>query len=257
MNPRAFLQSASLLTAYLPAEIVVSAVFPLAKTHACAETLLIVSRNRSSNLDIHGIESNVLGRKASWNCCDRRLSRDGSVSDTSVAFFRRNAVVQDLTPVTLKGVNNPWAVLSPSAISESVPSTLPNAQEDFMDVDIPEVKEEVEAAHRRYEAALVSNDIETLEVLFRDDNRTIRYGGSENLYGIDEIRAFRRARSPLGLARHLERTVITTYGRDYGVASTLFYRDAAPRKVGRQMQSWVRFPEGWRIVAAHVSLIDE
>ncbi len=79
----------------------------------------------------------------------------------------------------------------------------------------------------------------------------------ENLYGYDEIQAFRGARSPVGLMRRIERTVITAYGRDTAVASTLFYRDNAPGKVGRQMQTWVRFPEGWRIVAASVSLIDE
>jgi len=126
-----------------------------------------------------------------------------------------------------------------------------------MNMDIPDVKEEVEAALARYETALVSNDVETLEALFHDDRRTIRYGGGENLYGMDAIRVFRRARSPIGLARRLERIVVTTYGRDFATASTLFYRDTAPGKVGRQMQSWVRFPDGWRVVAAHVSLIDE
>jgi hypothetical protein len=73
---------------------------------------------------------------------------------------------------------------------------------------------------------------------------------------MDEIRAFRRARSPVGLMRRLERTVITTYGRDCATASTLFFRDDAPGKTGRQMQTWVRMPEGWRIVVASVSLID-
>lgn len=126
-----------------------------------------------------------------------------------------------------------------------------------MEIDIPEVKAEVEAAFARYEAALVGNDVETLEALFHDDPRTIRYGGGENLYGMDAIRAFRRGRSPVGLARSLAQTVITTYGRDFAVASTLFYRESAPGKVGRQQQSWVRLPEGWRVVAAHVSAIDE
>ena len=78
-----------------------------------------------------------------------------------------------------------------------------------------------------------------------------------NLYGHGEISAFRAARSPVGLMRSTSRTVITSYGRDFAVASTLFHRDTAPGKVGRQMQSWVRFDEGWRIVAAHVSVIDE
>lgn len=126
-----------------------------------------------------------------------------------------------------------------------------------MDIDHPDVRAEVEAAFARYEAALVSNDVPTLEALFWDDGRTIRYGIGENLYGMDAIRAFRRARSPAGLMRRTERTVVTTFGRDFATASTLFRRDSAPGKVGRQQQSWARFPEGWRIVAAHVSLIDE
>ncbi|GEP05901.1 oxalurate catabolism protein HpxZ [Methylobacterium oxalidis] len=125
-----------------------------------------------------------------------------------------------------------------------------------MEIDIPEVRAEVEAAFRRYEAALVGNDVETLEALFHDDPRTIRYGAGENLYGMDAIRAFRRARSPQGLARDLSDTVITTYGRDVAVAMTLFRRAGAPGRVGRQSQTWVRLPEGWRVVAAHVSVIE-
>jgi hypothetical protein len=93
--------------------------------------------------------------------------------------------------------------------------------------------------------------------LFRSDPRTLRYGIGENLYGYDAIMAFRAARSPVGLMRRTDRTVITTYGRDTAVASTLFYRDGAPGRVGRQMQTWVRFPEGWKIVAAHVSIIND
>jgi hypothetical protein len=125
-----------------------------------------------------------------------------------------------------------------------------------MDIDIPDVVAEVTAAFERYERALVTNDVATLDVLFHADARTIRYGAAENLYGFDEIAAFRQARSPTGLARTLARTVITTYGRDCAVASTLFRRDSAGGKVGRQMQTWVRFADGWRIVAAHVSLIE-
>jgi hypothetical protein len=126
-----------------------------------------------------------------------------------------------------------------------------------MEIDRPEVVAEVKAAFDRYEQALVANDVATLDATFHDDGRTIRYGGSENLYGFKEIEAFRAARSPAGLTRTLSRTVITTYGRDCAVASTLFHRTTRPGKVGRQMQTWVRFPEGWRVVAAHVSLIDE
>ena len=125
-----------------------------------------------------------------------------------------------------------------------------------MEIDLPEVVAEVTAAFERYEKALVTNDVTTLDELFRRDFRTIRYGGAEILYGYDEIAAFRAARSSAGLARTLSKTVISTYGRDHGVASTLYYRPTAPGKIGRQMQTWVRFPEGWRVVAAHVSVID-
>ena len=125
-----------------------------------------------------------------------------------------------------------------------------------MTLDDPAVKAEVEAVFRTYETAIVTNDVTTLEALFRDDPRTIRYGAGENLYGMDAIRAFRRARSPVGLARDLKETLITTYGRDFATAMTLFVRSSAPGKIGRQSQTWVRFPDGWRVVAAHVSLID-
>ena len=126
-----------------------------------------------------------------------------------------------------------------------------------VEIDIPAVKAEVEAAFAAYEKALVENDVATLDRFFLDAPSTIRYGVGENLYGYAEIAAFRAGRSPAGLARTLERTVITTYGRDFAVASTLFRRASAPGKVGRQMQTWLRTPEGWRVVAAHVSIIDE
>ena len=126
-----------------------------------------------------------------------------------------------------------------------------------MEIDLPDVLAEVTAQFQRYEQALVNNDVAVLDELFRDDSRTLRYGIGENLYGYGEITAFRAARSPVGLMRRTEKTVITTYGRDTAVASTLFYRDTAPGRVGRQMQTWIRFPDGWKIVAAHVSIIDE
>ena len=126
-----------------------------------------------------------------------------------------------------------------------------------MQVDLPEVLAEVSEQFERYEKALVSNDVAVLDELFRNDPRTLRYGGGENLYGYKEIMAFRAARPSVGLMRTRDRTVITTYGRDMAVASTLFYRDSAPGKVGRQMQTWARFSDGWKIVAAHVSVIDE
>jgi hypothetical protein len=126
-----------------------------------------------------------------------------------------------------------------------------------LEINIPEVLAEVEAAFARYEQALVGNDVTALEELFWDDARTIRYGAGENLHGMEEIRAFRRARSPVGLARRLERTVITTFGLDLATACTLFLRDSAPGRIGRQSQTWVRLPGlGWRIVAAHVSSIE-
>jgi hypothetical protein len=126
-----------------------------------------------------------------------------------------------------------------------------------MDIDLPDVLAEVTAQFQRYEKALVSNDVAVLDELFRKDSRTLRYGIGENLYGYSEIASFRAARSPVGLMRKTARTIVTSYGRDMAVASTLFYRDSLPGKVGRQMQTWARFAEGWRIVAAHVSIIDD
>jgi Protein of unknown function (DUF3225) len=126
-----------------------------------------------------------------------------------------------------------------------------------MEINLPDVLSEVTAQFARYEKALVSNDVTVLDELFHKDARSLRYGIAENLYGYGEITAFRAARSPVGLMRKTAKTLITTYGRDTAVASTLFYRDSLPGKVGRQMQTWIRFPEGWRIVAAHVSIIDE
>jgi hypothetical protein len=126
-----------------------------------------------------------------------------------------------------------------------------------MEIDLPEVLAEVTAQFARYEKALVSNDVAVLGELFGNDGRTLRYGIGENLYGYEAISSFRAGRSPVGLNRKTDKTVIATYGRDTAVASTLFYRESAPGRVGRQMQTWIRFPEGWRIVAAHVSIIDE
>lgn len=124
------------------------------------------------------------------------------------------------------------------------------------DINIPDVVAEVTKAFDEYEVALVNNDVAKLDAIFRDDPRTIRYGAGENLYGYEAIKSFRAARSPVGLGRTLSQTVITTYGRDFAVAATLYQRPSAGAKIGRQMQTWVRFPEGWRVVAAHVSLID-
>ncbi len=126
-----------------------------------------------------------------------------------------------------------------------------------MEIDLPEVVAEVKAAFERYEKALVANDVPVLDELFRDDPRTVRYGATEILYGYDEIKSFRAARSPVALGRKLSRTIITTFGRDFAVASTLYERPSAPVKIGRQTQTWVRFPEGWRVVVGHVSLMDK
>ena len=125
-----------------------------------------------------------------------------------------------------------------------------------MIINDPAVVAEVEAVFARYEAALVSNDVAVLDELFLDSPVTIRYGIGENLYGIEAIREFRLSRPSAGLSRRLEQTVITTYGRDVATASTLFYRDDAAGWVGRQMQTWIRMPDGWRVAAAHVSVID-
>ncbi|CTQ53301.1 hypothetical protein LP7551_01822 [Roseibium album] len=126
-----------------------------------------------------------------------------------------------------------------------------------MEINIPAVKLEVESVFREYETALVSNDVETLDRLFLQAPTTIRYGGGENLYGYAEIAEFRSARADKNLQRKLSRTVVTTYGTDYATAATLFYRDTVPGKVGRQMQTWVKTKNGWRVVAAHVSVIED
>ena len=122
------------------------------------------------------------------------------------------------------------------------------------DINLADVHAEVCAAFARYEDALVNNRVEVLDELFWASPHTIRYGVGENLYGIEAIRAFRAARPAAGLARTLRHTVITTYGRDCATAMTEFLREGGS-KIGRQSQTWVRMPEGWRVVAAHVSLL--
>ncbi|UAN04857.1 oxalurate catabolism protein HpxZ [Achromobacter mucicolens] len=123
-----------------------------------------------------------------------------------------------------------------------------------MDINLTDVVAEVTAVVERYEVALVSNDVEVLDALFWNSPHTLRYGAGENLYGYDEIRAFRAQRSPQGLARQVLRTAITTYGRDFATANLEFQREGSAR-TGRQSQTWMRTPEGWRVVAAHVSLM--
>ena len=124
-----------------------------------------------------------------------------------------------------------------------------------MDINLPDVHAEVTAAFARYEHALVHNQVDRLDELFWSSLHTVRYGVGENLYGIEAIRAFRTARPSVGLARRLQDTVITTFGRDAATAMTLFRREGGT-KIGRQSQTWVRLPQGWRVVAAHVSLLD-
>ncbi|OUL99691.1 oxalurate catabolism protein HpxZ [Variovorax sp. JS1663] len=122
-------------------------------------------------------------------------------------------------------------------------------------INLPDVLVEVEAVFARYEDALVHNKVEVLDELFWDSPHTLRYGAGENLYGYAAIQAFRAARPAQGLARALLRTVITTYGRDFATANCEFQREGST-KTGRQSQTWMRTAQGWRVVAAHVSLID-
>ena len=123
-----------------------------------------------------------------------------------------------------------------------------------MDINLPDVVAEVAAAFERYETALVNNQVDVLDTLFWNSPHTLRYGAGENLYGYDAIRAFRAGRSPQGLARRVLRTAITTYGHDFATTNIEFQRDGSDR-VGRQSQTWMRTPQGWRVVSAHVSLM--
>lgn len=121
-----------------------------------------------------------------------------------------------------------------------------------MQINIPEIVAEVTAAVARYERALMANDIAVLNEQFWASPHTIRYGPGELLYGHDEISRYRGARPAAGLERTVDRQVITTFGRDAATASVQFTRGG---RIGRQMQTWVRMPEGWRVVAAHVSML--
>jgi len=122
------------------------------------------------------------------------------------------------------------------------------------EINLPEVVAEVTAVFNRYETALVSNDVQTLDTLFWDSPHTLRYGATENLYGYEAIRTFRAGRSPLNLARTLMNTQITTFGRDLAVANTEFRRSTSGA-TGRQSQTWMRTEAGWKVIAAHVSLL--
>ena len=124
----------------------------------------------------------------------------------------------------------------------------------MMDINLPDVLAEVQAQFDRYEQALTSNDVAVLDELFWNSPHTLRYGATENLYGYDAIQAFRAARPATGLARTLLKTAITTYGPDMATANVEFQRAGSARP-GRQSQTWLRTAEGWRVVAAHVSLL--
>jgi hypothetical protein len=123
-----------------------------------------------------------------------------------------------------------------------------------IELNRPDVLAELREAFARYEDALVNNRVDVLDELFWDSAQTVRFGVAEDLYGIDAIRAFRNARPALGLARSLQRTVLSTFGDDFGTAMTEFKREGGD-KLGRQSQTWCRIDGRWVVVAAHVSLI--
>ena len=125
-----------------------------------------------------------------------------------------------------------------------------------MEINLPGVLAEVNAVFDRYERALVSNDVTTLDELFWNSTHTLRYGPAENLHGFDAIAAFRQSRPAINLERSIVRRDITTFGTDFATANIEFLRPPANR-IGRQSQVWVRMPEGWKVVAAHISFLQQ
>ncbi len=123
-----------------------------------------------------------------------------------------------------------------------------------MVINDPATLAEVTAAFARYEQALVTNDVAVLDELFWDSPHTLRYGATEVLYGYHAIKNFRAGRSPAGVAREVLSTAITTFGANFATANVTFRR-VGNERLGRQSQTWVRTPDGWRVVAAHVSLM--
>ena len=123
-----------------------------------------------------------------------------------------------------------------------------------MKINEPQVHAEVSAAFQRYQQAIIDNDIAVLNELFWENDLTLRYGATENLYGHRAIAGYRSARNPAGLAREETKRVVTTYGNDFATTNIEFTRNG---RLGRQSQAWVLMPEGWRIVAAHVSHMDQ
>lgn len=130
------------------------------------------------------------------------------------------------------------------------------AKKETLAINLPDVKIEVEAIVAAYEKALVTNDVAALNRLFWASEHTIRFGIGENLFGIEDILAFRRARDPAGLDRAVQRSEVTTFGRGMATSMTLFTRVDESGRIGRQSQTWIRFSSGWKVVAAHVSIID-
>jgi len=125
-----------------------------------------------------------------------------------------------------------------------------------MQINDPEVIAELRTLYPLYESALVNNDVETLTRMFWASPDAIRFGAGENLYGVDEIEAFRKSRPAVNLARRVVRLGIVSFGKDFGSITLEFERDMPAGLVrGRQSQVWVRLDEGWRIVSAHVSMI--
>lgn len=122
------------------------------------------------------------------------------------------------------------------------------------EINLPDVHAEVSAVFARYEDALVNNKVDVLDELFWDSPHTIRYGATENLYGYRAIQDFRAKRSAQGLTRSTWHSVVTTYGHDFATTHVEFQREGSPSK-GRQSQTWLRTTLGWRVVAAHVSLL--
>jgi len=125
-----------------------------------------------------------------------------------------------------------------------------------MTINDPAVIAELEALYPEYEQALVTNDVEKLVAMFWNGKQVMRFGATENLYGPEELEAFRKSRPAANLARTIKRLEIVSFGRDFASITLEFERVTAERTVhGRQSQMWARFPEGWRIVQAHISLL--
>eukprot|EP00928_Gymnodinium_smaydae_P075402 TRINITY_DN58413_c0_g1_i1.p1 TRINITY_DN58413_c0_g1~~TRINITY_DN58413_c0_g1_i1.p1 ORF type:complete len:199 (-),score=11.42 TRINITY_DN58413_c0_g1_i1:359-874(-) len=167
-------------------------------------------------------------------------SRTPRISGTTALACRRTSLLPANCPLRAKASNARFAS---------------SAHDVKYEINIPEVRAELEAIHERYETALAKNDVEELDELFLNDATTLRFGAADAQFGYDEIAAFRSGRPPPG-PREILSTNVTTYGRDYGVANREFRRGCEPR-LGRQSQTWIRTKDGWRVVSAHVSWCDK